>query len=119
MVKYSTERLDTIFKALSDSTRRAMLAQLAQGEMGVTELARPHKMSLAAVSKHLKVLESAEFVEKSKEGRNYRCRANLEPLAAVTSVLEELGAFWRGQLDSLEAFISKSNNIKEKKNAGK
>lgn len=102
MVNYSSERLDLIFKALSDSTRRAMLYKLSIKEQNVTELAAPFKMSLAAVSKHLKVLSEAEFVEKTKDGRSFRCRVNLSPLDGVTKVLEDLGAHWRQQLDFLE-----------------
>ena len=83
-----------------------MLAQLVRRELSVTELAAPFDMSLAAVSKHLKVLEAAEFVEKTKDGRNFRCRANLRPFEDITGLLEELGAFWRHQLESLEGFLA-------------
>ena len=119
MVKYTSERLDSIFKALSDSTRRAMLSQLAKKELSVSELAKPYKMSLAAVSKHLKVLNEAKFVEKTKDGRNYRCRANLEPLKGVTELLEDLGAHWINQLDSLEMYLSEEFSNKEKKSGKK
>ncbi len=115
MVKYSNERLDVIFKALSDSTRRGMLARLTQSDLTVSELAEPYDMSLAAVSKHLKVLQAADFVEKTKEGRIFRCRANLEPLSGITELLESLGEFWRSQLDSLDNFITNEKQNKEKK----
>lgn len=109
MVKHSAQRLDSVFKALSDSTRRAMLLRLAQGELSVSELAAPFDMSLAAVSKHLKVLEAAEFVEKTRYGRIFRCRARLEPLSGVTELLDDLGAFWRTRLDALETLLSDEN----------
>jgi DNA-binding transcriptional ArsR family regulator len=108
MVDYNSERLDLIFKALSDKTRRAMLRQLAQKESSVTELAEPHAMSLAAVSKHLKVLESAQFIERTKDGRISRCRANLAPLSEISALLEDLGSFWRVRLDSLAALLEDS-----------
>jgi DNA-binding transcriptional ArsR family regulator len=117
MVKHSEERLDAIFHALSDGTRRAMLSRLAKGEISVTELAAPFDMSLAAVSKHLKVLESARFVEKTKDGRNFRCRANLSPFNDVTRLLEELGEYWRKQLDALDDFL-KTEKTKRGDNDG-
>ena len=119
MVKHSSEQLDNIFKALSDSTRRAMLIRLSKEELSVTELAAPYKMSLAAVSKHLKVLEAAQFVEKEKQGRNFRCRANLAPLNEITELLESLGAFWRTQLNSLDDFFSKDRISKGDKHGNK
>ncbi|MBX7138856.1 MAG: metalloregulator ArsR/SmtB family transcription factor [Oligoflexia bacterium] len=105
MVKRSSDSIDAIFHALSDSTRRAILSRLAKSEQTVSELARPFDMSLAAVSKHLKVLEEADFVQKTKDGRTYRCRANLAPLSEVSGLLEELGSFWRGRLDMLDTFL--------------
>lgn len=119
MVKYSNEKLDLIFHALSDTTRRAMLRRLARRELSVSELAQPYQMSLAAVSKHLKVLQEADFVSKTKDGRSYKCRANLLPLEGVTGLLEELGAHWRQQLDSLELYFKEEdrrNLEKEGKN---
>ena len=114
MVNYSSDQLDSIFKALSDSTRRAILLQLTKGESSVSELAAPFNMSLAAISKHLKVLESANFVSKTKQGRNYRCTANLEPLDGITDLLERLGSFWRQQLESLDEFLT-NESIGDKK----
>lgn len=119
MVKHSSEQLNLIFKALSDPTRRLMLEQLSRQELSVTELAAPFKMSLAAISKHLKVLEAAEFVEKTKEGRNFRCRANLSPLNEVTNLLEKLGLYWREQLNALEEFLSIEKCKKGDKNGNK
>lgn len=115
MVKHE-EQLDLIFKALGDQTRRKMLRRLTLGEASVSELAEPFDMSLAAVSKHLKVLESARMVEKTKDGRNYFCRANLKPLSEVVTVLEGLGSFWRDRLESLDRFLT-SELPEENKNA--
>jgi len=120
MVKQSDDRLDSIFQALSDSTRRGMLARLAKGRLSVTELAAPYDMSLAAISKHLKVLEAASFVKKEKNGRFFICRADLGPLAEVTKVLEELGGFWSDSLNALEKILSDDSSSKKgEKNANK
>ena len=73
MVDHSEQDFDLIFHALSDPTRRSMLTRLARGELSITELAQPYDITFAGVSKHLKVLEAARFVEKTKEGRNFRC----------------------------------------------
>ena len=99
--------LDDIFGALSDQTRRAILARLTQGESTVTELAEPFRMSLAAVSKHIKVLEDAGLVTKIKEGRIFRCRANAEGLQQANAVLEELSSYWNSRLDALDQFLTK------------
>jgi DNA-binding transcriptional ArsR family regulator len=113
MVNNQDRELDFVLYALSDSTRRSMLSQLARKECSVSELASPHDMSLAAISKHLKILAKAKFVEKTKEGRTFRCRANLKPLDPVVGLLEDLGHFWRGQLDALDQFLSIDDVEKE------
>ena len=91
MVEQQAEQIDAIFHALSDSTRRSMLRRLAREELNISELAEPYELTFAAISKHLKVLESAQFVEKTKDGRTFRCRANLGPLDHIHDLLEELG----------------------------
>ena len=111
MVNNQEQQFDRIFHALSDSTRRSILLRLVQGELSVTELAKPYDMTLAGVSKHLKVLEEAQIVQKTKCGRSYRCRANLEPLERVSEILEQLGLYWRKQLDSLDDFLTDEKKI--------
>jgi DNA-binding transcriptional ArsR family regulator len=106
MVNYHGEQLDRIFHALSDETRRAMLARLAEGECNVSALAEPFHISLAAVSKHLKVLEDAGLVRKEKEGRTYRCRPHFESLHEANALLEHFAAFWQGRLDTLEKLLT-------------
>ena len=98
------DRLDQIFGALSDRTRRAMLAQLAHGPARVTELAEPHAMTLPAVSRHLKVLERAGLVRREVTGREHRCELEAGSLHAVEAWLDHHRAFWEGQLDALAAF---------------
>ena len=105
MVYYSTETLDAVFSALGDPTRRAILAQLAEGETRVTELATPHRMSLPAISKHLRVLESAGLVRKQKAGRVVRCSLNADPLKEAADWVERYRRFWEGQFDRLERYL--------------
>ena len=88
---------------------------MAQKECSVSELAAPHDMSLAAISKHLKILAKAAFVEKAKEGRTFRCRANLKPLDPIYGLLEELGQFWRDRLDALEQYLATEDLEKSEK----
>jgi uncharacterized protein YndB with AHSA1/START domain/DNA-binding transcriptional ArsR family regulator len=83
MINHMVEQLDEAFHALADPTRRAMVAELARGPRSVTELAAPHAMSLAAASKHVKVLERAGFVRRDVRGRRHVCRLDPGPLAAA------------------------------------
>src|SRR5947199_9753066 len=80
MVKYSARTLDRTFAALADPTRRRILAHLARGDRRVTDLARPHDMSLPAVSKHLRVLEDAGLLRRRRCGRVHEMQLNAEPL---------------------------------------
>ncbi len=105
MVDKDALQLDRVFHALSDATRRAILEQLAHGEQSVTEVAEPHDQTLAGISKHLKVLEAASLIEKTRLGRVIQCRATLEPLGSAYAALEELGAFWRKKLEALDLFL--------------
>ena len=112
MVNYSSQSLDLSLYALSDPTRRAMLARITKGEITVSELAEPFNMSLAAVSKHLQVLERAKFLKKTKSGRTITCKATLTPLNEVMELLEDLGKYWNQQLDSLEEYLANDLNNK-------
>lgn len=108
MVEYDTEILDSTLHALADSTRRDILLRLAKDEHSVNEIADPYDISLAAVSKHLKVLEQANLVIKKKEGRSYRCRMNYEPLIPITELIKKYREFWESRLDELEKFINEN-----------
>lgn len=116
MVDNRSVQRDLIFHALSDATRRAILQQLTRGEQNVSELAKPHNQSLAGISKHLKVLESAELIKKTKQGRVTTCQASFASLVHVQEVLEELGAYWRDRLDALDKFLTETSKIKETEN---
>lgn len=105
MVKYLAENLDAVFSALGDPTRRAILARLAQGETRVTELAEPHHMSLPAISKHLRVLETAGLITKQKAGRVVKCRLNADPLKEASDWVGHYRCFWEGQFDRLEQYL--------------
>jgi len=99
------ERLDATFHALSDPTRRGMLASLMRGEKSVGELARPYAMSFAGASKHIGVLERAGLVERRKSGRQQLCRLRAEPLAEADRWLRQWEQFWNARLDTLEALL--------------
>ncbi|MDH5409233.1 MAG: metalloregulator ArsR/SmtB family transcription factor [Gammaproteobacteria bacterium] len=101
------------FAALSDPTRRAILARLAAGEAQVTELAAPFGMSLPAVSKHLKVLEKAQLITRHVDGRIHRFHVNPEPLQQAQSWIEKYQQFWSQQLQSLDAYLTQTTQ-KEK-----
>ena len=101
---HGDERLDAIFHALSDRTRRALLARLASAPAMVTELAEPFAMTRMAVSKHLRVLESAGLVSRSVEGRVHRCSMDAGPLRVAARWLDEYRAFWTDKLESLARF---------------
>jgi DNA-binding transcriptional ArsR family regulator len=107
------QALDSTFAALSDATRRGILARLASGEASVTELAKPYDISLPAVSKHLRVLESAGLVARSKDGRVHRCRLEAAPMKSAADWIAHYRQFWEAQLDSLQRYLENSTE-KEK-----
>jgi DNA-binding transcriptional ArsR family regulator len=114
MVKYVDPSLDATFAALSDSTRRGILARLAQGETSVSELAAPYAISLPAVSKHLRVLESAGLMMRHKDGRVHRCRLIAAPMRDAAAWIEEYRQFWEQQFDALAQFLEESQSEDEK-----
>jgi DNA-binding transcriptional ArsR family regulator len=102
MVESNSARLDRVFHALSDATRRQMLRRLSTGESTVSELAEPFQMSLAAASKHIRTLEDAGLIRRNVEGRTHRCRIEPKPLAAVDRWLRHYERFWNQRLDALQ-----------------
>ncbi|WP_084419600.1 ArsR/SmtB family transcription factor [Henriciella litoralis] len=97
--------MDAIFQALSDGTRRQMLRDLATGDRTVSELAAPHPMSLAAASKHIRVLENAGLIRREIEGRTHRCHLEAAPLAAAHSELSFYEQFWTSSLNELDRLL--------------
>lgn len=107
MVMNSTQ-LDLVFSALSDATRRGMLAQLAQGETNITTLAEPYNMSQPAISKHIRVLERAGLIEKTKLGRKYIIKANPTPAENARDWITYYTRFWNEQFDAVDAYLKNS-----------
>ena len=107
MVKYSSRTLNRTFAALADPTRRRILAHLARGDRCVTHLARPHDMSLPAVSKHLRVLEKAGLLRRRRYGRVHEMQLDAKPLKQAAQWVEEYRKFWEGSLDRLAAYLEK------------
>src|SRR6266581_7633617 len=105
MVNDSSQRLDTVFLALSDPTRRAILERLAHGEASGTELARPFSISVAAISKHLRVLENADLILHRKDGRTHLFRLAARPMREAAAWLEHYRQFWEAQFDSLDTYL--------------
>lgn len=107
MVKPNAAQLDSIFHALSDSTRRSILRDVSKSEKTVGEVARPYRMSLAAVSKHLNVLESAELIARERRGNFQVVRLNAKNLRPVEEWLAYYETFWNRQLDALQNYLEK------------
>jgi len=105
MVESSADHLDSIFHALSDATRRSILRDIAQKEKTVGEIAKPYPVSLAAVSKHLKVLEAAELIEREKRGSFQMVRLNAKTLRSAEQWLAYYEKFWSSQLDALQTYL--------------
>jgi DNA-binding transcriptional ArsR family regulator len=103
--------LTSIFAALADPTRRAIISRLAQGEASVTELAEPFAMSLPAVSKHLKVLQHAGLITQSRQAQWRPCRLDAAPLKEVAGWLAHYRRFWEDSLDRLEEYLQQVQTV--------
>src|SRR3979490_167674 len=102
----STERLTLTLTALADPTRRAILARLSKGEATVNQLAAPFDISLPAVSRHLKVLESAGLISRGRGAQRPPCRLDAEPLKAVGGWLGRSRRFWLGSFDRMDSYLA-------------
>jgi DNA-binding transcriptional ArsR family regulator len=114
----SPAQLDLTFAALSDPTRRAILGMLASGERSVTDLAEPFRMSLPAVSKHLKVLQRAGLVSQGREAQWRPCRLEAAPLKDAAAWIEHYRRYWEHSFDRLDDFLREAQT-KEKKRGRK
>lgn len=114
MVNSRTRPLDEVFFALSDPTRRAMLASLARGDLTVSELAEPFDLSAPAISKHLRVLKRAGLLAQERRGRSRSCRFVGEPLREAAQWIEHYRIFWENRLDSLANFFEQTEPPTEK-----
>jgi DNA-binding transcriptional ArsR family regulator len=118
------DQLSQVFSALADPTRRAIIAKLSSGEASVSELAQPflHDMSLPAITKHLKVLESAGLISKTRDAQWRQCRLNQSGFQEVADWLEEYRIVWEESFDRLDAHLKTvmaDRNKKGRKNANK
>ncbi|MEM9616827.1 MAG: metalloregulator ArsR/SmtB family transcription factor [Pseudomonadota bacterium] len=106
--------LNQVFSALSDPTRRGMLAQLAEGEANVRSLAQRYEMSQPAISKHLRVLESAGLITRTKRGRENIVRVDPRPIEEARTWIGCYARFWRQQFDDLEQYLQAKRTAKKK-----
>jgi DNA-binding transcriptional ArsR family regulator len=114
----ATDKLSATFFALADPTRRAILARLSSGEASVTELAEPFDMSMPAISKHLKVLETAGLIARSRDAQWRPCHLEAGPLKEVASWVDHYRKHWEESFDKLDAYL-KQLQSKEKKHVRK
>jgi DNA-binding transcriptional ArsR family regulator len=106
MVEYSL-RLDSVFGSLADTTRRDILRRVARSELSVSQIAQPYDLSLAAVSKHLKILERARLVVKRRQGKQHLVQLAPRAFADAEDYLEWYRQLWEDRLDSLEEYLNK------------
>jgi DNA-binding transcriptional ArsR family regulator len=114
MVELQTPQMNSVFHALGDATRRTMLRDLAARERTVSELAEPFAMSLAAASKHIRVLEHAGLIRREVRGRTHICRLDPGPLASAHEWLSFYERFWTSRLDELERLLRSEDGAKSK-----
>jgi DNA-binding transcriptional ArsR family regulator len=115
MVNLQTAELDSIFYALADPTRRQILKMVGEHTRSITELAEPFKMTLAAVSKHIKVLERAKLVKRTKQGRVHQCELDATPLAKAEECIRFYQNFWNERLDDLALYLEREANAGKKR----
>jgi DNA-binding transcriptional ArsR family regulator len=115
----SSDCLSTTFAALADPTRRAILARLALGETSVTEIARPFKISLPAITKHLKVLERSGLIARSREAQWRPCRLKAKPMKEAVDWLEHYRLFWEQSFDRLDDYLHELQKKKKIETKGK
>lgn len=109
------DKLDEVFGALANSTRRAMLARLAEGEATVNELAEPFNLSLPTISKHIKVLEHAGLITRGHDAQYRPCKIDVRPLQEVSDWTEQYRHIWEERFEQMDSYINQLNN-KEKDN---
>jgi DNA-binding transcriptional ArsR family regulator len=113
MVELSVASLDSVFHALSDATRRAILRDVSREARTVGQIAEPYSMSLAAVSKHLQVLERADLIRREKKGNYRMVQLNADSLRAAQDWLAYYETFWTGQLDALQNYLETAETPRE------
>jgi DNA-binding transcriptional ArsR family regulator len=113
MMRSNNDKLDLTFAALANSTRRAILARLANGEATVNELAAPFNMSLPAISKHIKVLERAGLITQGQKAQYRPCAIDVKPLQEISNWTEQYRPIWEARFDRMDDYL---NQIKKKGN---
>lgn len=113
MQRLNPQQLDATFAALADPTRRAILARLAQGEASVNELVEPFDISQPAISKHLRVLEQAGLISRSRDAQRRPCRLEAKPLAEADEWLERYREFWEASFDRLDSLLQEMKTQKK------
>lgn len=108
-------QLDQIFNSLADSTRRDILKRLVREELSVSEVAKPYSMSLAAVSKHLKVLEKANLLGRRRDGKKYILHADIEPLKKIDNWIDFYRKYWEEAFDKLDDYLTELQKEEKKK----
>ena len=111
--RHEPERLDLVFSALSDATRRGMLERLAEGETNVSTLAAPYDISQPAASKHLRVLERAGLIHRARQGREHRIRIDPRPIEEARSWIGRYARFWQQQFDAVDAYLQQNKDKDE------
>ena len=111
MVQYKDEVLDRVFSALADPTRRQVLDALGGGGLAVSELAAPHGMSLPGFMKHLRVLEEAGLIARTKEGRVVSCELSAEPMQLAAAWMSRYEKFWTEKLDALGRYLYQQDEL--------
>lgn len=114
-MRRNEDRLDQIFSALANSTRRTILARLAEGEATVTELSEPFDLSLPAISKHIRILERAGLITQGRNAQYRPCSLDIAPLEEVTEWTERYRHVWEARFDRMDEYINQISN-KEKSN---
>ncbi len=107
------DQLSSTFHALADPTRRAILSRLTTGEKTVSDLAEPFEMSMPAITKHLKVLEKANLIERSKQAQYRPCHLNPEPLKDIDSWMKQYRKFWEASFDRLDDYLKQLQSRKK------
>jgi DNA-binding transcriptional ArsR family regulator len=115
MVKHISQALDKVFAALANPTRRAILERLAQGDTSVSDLATPFAMSLPAISKHLRVLEQAGLIARTKDGRVHWLRLMAQPIRDAAAWMAYYQQFWETRLDALDDYLHNVDHADEHK----
>ena len=115
MMRGDDDRLSQTFAALANSTRRAILARLVEGEATVNELAEPFQMTLPAISKHIKVLERAGLITQGQKAQYRPCTLDVAPLKEIATWTEQYRHIWETSFDRMDAYINQLNNQEKEK----